>query len=334
MSISRRRFLETASLAPLAASALNAAETLNDPSAEGPHNTPLPTRVFGKTGQKVSIIAMGCGSRFLMYKDEDSALKVLDRAMELGITYYDTAFSYGNGLSETRVGKALKGRRNKVWLTTKIAERNGDKALAILEGSLKRLQTDHVDLVHVHQIAGADDLANAEAKDGVIEMLLKAKSEGLIRNVGISSHTDPVVLAEALERHPFDCTQMALNAALAGMMSGRGGMVVNPALTTSFEAIALPVAVKKNLGIVAMKVFAQEYLNDKAPPAKLIQYSLSLPVSLCVLGMPKPEMLEENVKLVKAFQPMPKPEMKQFSMSLAFSHKARIDNFFSTHVDA
>lgn len=327
MPISRRRFLETATIAPLAASALQAAAT------EGPHNTPLPTRVFGKTGQRVSIIAMGCGSRFLMYKEEDAALAALARALELGITYFDTAYSYGNGLSETRVGKALAGKRNRVWLTTKIGERNGDRARAILEGSLKRLQTDHVDLVHVHALAGADDLAAAEAKDGAIEALFKAKSEGLVRNVGVSSHTDPEVLRTALERHPFDCTQMALNAALAGMENGAGGMVPNKALKTSFEAVALPVAVRKNLGIIAMKVFAQEYLNDKAPKEQLIQYSLSLPVSLCVIGMPKPEMIDENVKIVKAFQPMPKSEMKKLSSSLAFSHKAKIDAFFATHVD-
>ena len=276
---------------------------------------------------------MGCGSRFLMYKEEDKALAALEKALNLGITYYDTAYTYGNGLSETRVGMALKGRRNGVWLTTKIAERDGSKARAILEGSLKRLQTDRVDLVHVHQIAGADDLARAEAKGGVIEALLKAKEEGLIRNMGISSHTDPVVLADALERHPFDCTQMALNVALAGMMSGKGGMIVNPELTTSFEKIALPVAVKKNLGIIAMKVFAQEYLNNKLPSGKLIQYALSLPVSLCVVGMPSIEMIEENVNIIKNFKPMPKSEMRELSTKLAISHKAEIDHFFSNHVD-
>jgi aryl-alcohol dehydrogenase-like predicted oxidoreductase len=127
---------------------------------------------------------------------------------------------------------------------------------------------------------------------------------------------------------------MALNAALAGMTNGSPNMVPNPALTTSFETVALPVAVRKNLGIIAMKVFAQEYLNGKAPNEQLIQYSLSLPVSLCVVGMPKPEMIEENVRIVKAFRPMPPAEMKKLSASLALSHKARIDSFFANHVDA
>jgi predicted aldo/keto reductase-like oxidoreductase len=326
MPISRRRFLETAALAPAASSALEAAP-------EGPANTPLPTRVFGKTGQRVSILAIGGGSRFLSY-DEDTAIAAIHRALELGITYFDTAFSYGNGVSETRVGRGLAGSRHKVWLTTKIQERDASKARAILEGSLKRLQTDHVDLCHIHSLTDPADLARIESRDGVLDMLLKAKSEGLIRNVGITSHSDPEVLRTALERHPFDCTQMALNAALAGMMNGQGGMVVNPALTNSFESIALPVAVRKNLGIIAMKVFAQEFLNDKAPKEHLIRYSLSLPVSLCVVGMPKMEMIDENVKIVKAFRPMPKEEMKKLSTALALTHKAKIDAFFADHIDA
>jgi predicted aldo/keto reductase-like oxidoreductase len=327
MPLSRRHFLETAALASATARGLQAAP-------EGPANTPLPTRVFGKTGQRVSILAIGGGSRFLSYKDEDAAIAAVHRALELGITYFDTAYSYGNGVSETRVGKGLAGSRNKVWLTTKIQERDGSKARAILEGSLKRLQTDHVDLCHIHSLTDAADLARIEAKDGVLEMLLKAKSEGLIRNVGVTSHSDPEILRTALERHPFDCTQMALNAALAGMMNGQGGMVVNPALTSSFESIALPVAVRKNLGIIAMKVFAQEFLNGKAPNEDLIRYSLSLPVSLCVVGMPKLEMIEENVKIVKAFRPMSKAEMRKLSTSLALTHKARIDAFFADHIDA
>jgi predicted aldo/keto reductase-like oxidoreductase len=327
MPISRRRFLETATIAPLAAGTLHAA-------ADGPGNTPLPTRVFGKTGQRVSILAMGGGSRFLMYKEEDTAIAAIHRALELGITYFDTAYSYGNGVSETRVGKGLAGNRQKVWLTTKIQERDGSRARAILEGSLKRLQTDHVDLCHIHSLGDDDDLARIEARNGVLEMLLRAKSEGLIRNVGITSHTYPAVLRTALERHPFDCTQMALNAALAGMMNGQAGMVVNPALSTSFESVALPVAVRKNLGIIAMKVFAQEFLNDKAPKEDLIRYSLSLPVSLCVIGMPKIEMIAENVNIVKAFRPMPEPEMKKLSTSLALTHKARLDTFFASHIDA
>jgi hypothetical protein len=328
MSISRRRFLETATAATATAGVLNAARN------EGPGNTPLPTRVLGKTGARVSILAMGCGSRFLMYKDEDAALAALHRAFDQGITYFDTAYSYGNGLSESRVGKAFEGKRDRIWIATKIDDREGDAARKRVEGSLKRLRTDHIDLVHIHALMDEDDLARIEAKDGVLNTFLKMKEEGTIRNVGITSHYNPAVLKTALERHPFDCTQMALNAALVGMKDGAHGMIPNPAIVTSFQTLALPVANRKNMGVLAMKVFAQEALSNEAPPEKLIRYSLSLPVTACVVGMPKPEMIDDNVRIVKAFRPMPKDEMHSFANSISLRNKARIDEMFRHHVDA
>src|SRR5947207_3858731 len=150
MSISRRRFLEGATLGGIAATVSGASKLDKDK---------LPTRQLGKTGVHVSILAFGGGSRFLMYKDEDKALEALNRAFDLGITYMDTAYGYGNGLSEERVGKVMKTRRKGIFLATKINKRNGDEAMRILEGSLKRLQTDQVDLIHIHQLQSEDDLA-------------------------------------------------------------------------------------------------------------------------------------------------------------------------------
>jgi len=328
MSLSRRRFLETATAATTTAGVLNAART------GGPGDTPLPTRALGKTGARVSILGMGCGSRFLMYEDEDAAIAALHRAFDHGITYYDTAYSYGNGLSESRVGKAFEGKRDRVWITTKIDDREGDAARRRVEGSLKRLRTDRIDLVHIHALMDEDDLARIEAKDGVLNTFLKMKEEGTVRNVGITSHYNPAVLKTALERHPFDCTQMALNAALVGMKNGENGMVPNPAMVNSFQTLALPVAVHKGMGVLAMKIFAQEALVSEAPAEKLIRYSLSLPVTTVVLGMPKPEMIDQNVQIVKAFQPMPKDEMHTFSNSISLRNKARIDEMFRDHVDA
>jgi predicted aldo/keto reductase-like oxidoreductase len=327
MSLSRRRFLETATVSSVAAAGLSAAKS------KGPGDTTLPTRMLGKTGQRVSVLGMGCGSKFLAYHDEDDAIAAIHKALDLGITYFDTAVAYGNGLSETRVGKALAGRRDSVWLTTKVDEREGDSARATIDQCLRRLQTDRIDLVHIHALTDSDDLARIEAKDGVLNALLKLKLEGVIRNVGISSHSDPEVLRTALERHPFDCTQMALNAALVGMKNGPSSMLINPAITTSFEQIALPVANRKGLGVLAMKVFAQDYLTDQAPADKLIRYSLSLPVTACVIGMPKPGMIADNVETVKAFEPMPRDEMNRMAGSLAIHHKANIDRFFHSHID-
>lgn len=321
MSISRRQFIESAALATVTAS--------TSFSAQG-----MPTRILGKTGARVSILAFGCGSRFLSYPDDDKAVEALTKALDLGITYVDTAYGYGNGKSETRVGKVMATRRNGVFLATKINARKYDDAMRILEGSMKRLQTDHVDLIHIHSLTNAADLAEAEGDDGVLKALYKLRDQKVTRFIGVTSHTDPSVLASALERHEFDCTQMALNAARAGMLSPPGGMTMNEGQTPSFESMALPVAVRKKMGIIAMKVFAQEHLYGKAPVEKLIHYSMSLPVSAAVVGMPKLEHIEENIKVAKAFQPMPPAEMQSLSDKLSKAHKAQIDRFFCNHVDA
>ena len=321
MSTSRREFLQAAAALTFASTTVDAA-------------TGMPMRPLGRTGKKVSILAFGCGSRFLSYKEEDQALDALNHALDLGITYVDTAFGYGDGLSETRVGKVMATRRNEVWLATKINKRKGDEAMRIIEDSLKRLQTDRVDVLHIHALMDEEDLKAIEAPDGVLKRLYQLRDQKVATNIGITCHHNPDVLKMAIERNDFDCTQMALNGALVGMKSIPGGMDVNLDMTHSFEAVALPVALKKKMGVIAMKVFGQERLVDKAPLEKLVQYSMSLPVSVAVIGMPKREFIAQNVNIAKAFRPMPKNEMKQFSGHLAEKHKMALDLFFADHVDA
>jgi aryl-alcohol dehydrogenase-like predicted oxidoreductase len=177
MSISRRRFLEGTTLGGLAAGVSSASKLDKDK---------LPTRALGKTGVHVSILAFGGGSRFLMYKDEDKALEAVNRALDLGITYMDTAYSYGNGLSEERIGKVMKTRRKGIFVATKINKRPGDEAMQVLEGSLKRLQIDQFDLVHIHSLTDDKDLADIEAKGGVLETLHKLRDQKVTRFIGIT----------------------------------------------------------------------------------------------------------------------------------------------------
>lgn len=324
MAFTRRNFLESAALAASARTLL--AEELDK-------KTGIPTRVLGKTGARVTSLAFGCGSRLLSY-DEEGAQKALARAMELGIRYFDTAFSYGNGKSEQRVGRAIAGRRNELWIATKVSDRTYDGFMRTIEGSLKRVGTDRFDLVHMHSLLKADDLAAIEAPNGCLKALYKIRDEKIARFIGVTSHTDPETLATALQRHDLDCTQMALNAALAGMANGKGGMVINPELTTSFETVALPVALKKKMGVIAMKVYAQEQLVGKASLSDLLRYSLSLPVGAAVVGMPKMEYIDENVQMAKSFSKLSKPTMKDLSDKLSTKYKAQIDRFFENHVDA
>jgi len=324
MSISRREFIGTAAAAGIAAGA---------PAGTG--NTPLPTRVLGRTGAHVSILAFGAGSRFLMYKEDDKAVEALTRALDRGITYIDTSDDYGKDhLSERRVGIAIQGRRDKIFLATKLSNRDGNQSQRIVEQSLKALQVDHVDLLHIHQLTTAEDLAAVEAKGGPLDQILKLRDQKVARFIGITSHADPAVLKTALERHDFDCVQMALNAGTVSMMGSNHGMVPDPSVRTSFETHALPVARRKNLGVLAIKAFAQEALIGQAPVEKLLYYTLSLPVTAAVVGMPKLEHIDENTKLAAAFKPLPAGEMRQMSGRLSEKNKQALDRFFLHHVDA
>jgi predicted aldo/keto reductase-like oxidoreductase len=326
MSFTRREFIGTTAAGALAAGALSA----------NPGNTPLPTRVLGKTGARVSILAMGAGSRFLLYKEEDEAIAAVKKCLDGGITYIDTADDYGKDhLSEQRVGKAIQGRRDGVFIATKLSSRDPEEAKRSIELSLKSLGVDHVDLLHIHSLLDEDDLAKVEAKGGVLDQLHKFRDEKLTRFIGITSHTNPAVMATAIDRHDFDCCQMALNAGMASMMNGgRGrGMVPNEAMKGSFEAAALPIAIRKKMGVLAIKSFAQDALIGQAPVEKLLYYTLSLPVTAAVVGMPKMEHIEHNLALATSFQPLPPAEMRDLSSRLTAKNKQALERFFHSHVD-
>jgi predicted aldo/keto reductase-like oxidoreductase len=203
-----------------------------------------------------------------------------------------------------------------------------------MELTLKSLDVDRLDLLHIHQLAGDDDLAQVEAKGNVLDQLLKFRDQKMTRFIGITSHANPATLKTALERHDFDCTQMALNAGQVAMMDGTGGMVPNEAMKPSFETTALPVAVRKKMGVLGMKVFAQEALVGQATPEKLLYYTLSLPISAAVVGMPKLDFLEEDVRLARTFKALPAAEMRELSGRLSARNKQALDRFFEHHVDA
>lgn len=321
MSISRRTFLQTATVAGVGTQAALAASI--DPK------TGMPMRTLGKTGAKVSILGFGCGSRFLMYKEVDQGLAALNHAIDSGINYIDGAVSYGNGESERRLGMVMKTRRKEVWLVTKIQDRGYDDFMRTYEESLKRLQTDRVDLLHMHGLGGAEDLAAIEASNGALKALYKVRDQKMARFVGVTSHADAAVLKTLLERHDLDCVQMALNAARIGA----GGPYGKRGLTDSFDTLALPVALKKNMGVTAMKVFGQEKLLGDAPNNQLVRYAMSLPVASAVIGMPKREMLDANLQTAKSFQPMPESDMKQMSDRISKIKKASLDRYFLQHRD-
>ncbi len=315
--LSRRKFLEKVGFG----AAAGVGYTLLNDLAEARSLPPktLPHRTLGRTGAQVSILAFGCGSRFLMYKDEDEASAVLNHAIDSGITYLDTAYAYGDGASETRVGKVMATRRKDVWLATKIPDRTRDEFMRRLEGSLKRLQTDHVDLLHIHSLGRAEDLAKIEAPNGALKGLLEAREQKMCRAIGMTSHTSGEVMAQAIRRHDLDCVQMALNAS----QNGR------------FEELALPAARAKNLGIIAMKVTGQEFLlgtaAGKGDIDSLLRYSLSLPVTAAVVGMPRKEMLDHNIEIARNFSAFPEGDMDRLRKTLQPSREGLEKNLSGHH---
>jgi hypothetical protein len=313
--LTRRRFLEGLGLATAAGAAL--------PLIAAPPVTAtskIPQRTLGRTEAKVSILAFGCGSRFLMYEDEEKGLAALSHAIDLGINYLDTAYSYGDGKSETRVGKLMATRRKEVFLATKIPDRTRDEFLRRLEGSLKRLQTDHVDLVHIHSLRNADDIEKIEAQDGALKGLLEAREQKMARFIGMTSHTNGEVMAQAIARHDLDCVQMALN----------------PTRNGRFEELALPAAKKKNLGVIAMKVTGQDFLcgtgEGKAAIEPLFRYSAGLPVATAVVGMPRLEYINHNVEIARAFKPLDVVEVERLQKDLG-SVRDAMQKRLSGHLD-
>jgi len=322
--MNRRQFLET-----VAAGMVSGATALA--SSTGNSGSKLPSRAFGRTGIKVPILGFGSGSRFLMYREEDRALAALNEAIDLGICYIDTAHDYGDGKSEERIGRVMATRRHEVILATKIGGRTAELARRQIELSLKRLRTGRLDVLHIHSLRNAEDLAAIEAHGGVLEALYEARDQKITRAIGITCHADPAALRTALERHDFDCTQMALNAGLAKMTES---MKAVPAAPASFEQLALPVANRKRMGVIAMKVFGQEHLLGAAPVEELLGYALSLPVSLASVGMPQPEHIQRNAAFARAFKPLSTRERHRLQQSIADSHKLALRQFLANHQDA
>jgi hypothetical protein len=315
--ISRREFLEKGSMVVGAVSAIPA---LLAAAGQAEAAAAIPRRTLGRTGASVSILAMGCGSRFLQFPAEQ-ATAVLEQAVGLGINYLDTAADYGKGESETRVGRFLAARRRDVFVATKVppGSRTRDAALREVEASLKRLQTDYVDLLHLHGLGDEADLAKIEAGDGALKALYELRAQKIARFVGMTSHTDGAVMAKAIERHDLDCVQMAMN----------------PARALRFEALALPAANRKNLGVILMKVTGQDKLlgAGKADAASLLRYAWSLPISTAVCGMPKLEFLEANVAAARAYvSPFPPAEMDRLRQQYA-DRTVAMARYFAHHRD-
>lgn len=259
---------------------------------------PIPTRVLGKTGVRVTSFGLGGEGILRTYGRMKEAVDVIHKALDLGVTYFDTAPAYAQ--SQDYYGEALQGRRKGVFLASKTHDRTRDGSLRLLDDSLKRLETDHLDLWQLHDLRIKDDLDEIFSKEGAVEAAIQAKAQGLIRFIGITGHHDPQILLEAMRRFSFDTAMCSVNAGDVHYLS--------------FKDTVVPEAKKQNIGIIGMKVLARGYIlrDDGIKTAKeAISYVLSLPVSVVIIGCSNPKEVEENVNIVKTFQSLPGEEMKR-----------------------
>ena len=328
MRWSRREFLKTTT----AAVVLGATEKALAAAASS-----LPKRRLGKTGEMVSCIGFGSGTRFCSIENEDAAQALLEKAFDFGINYFDTAGSYTRRpierLSEKRLGEFSKQRRKEVFLATKIDPRDRDGALRSMETSLKFLQTDYVDLIQIHSLNNLDDLDRIGKPDGVLAAIQELKKQKVVRFVGITGHNDGAAMAEALRRHDFDTVLMSLNAAQSANPVAQRKMEPIPA----FEQSALPVALQKNVGILSMKVMGQGMLvgigAGRASPAELLQFNLSQPVASVIIGCEQLTPLEQNVQAALNFTPMSEGGKQKLQEKVAPSRSAW-ENFLRSHEDS
>jgi uncharacterized protein len=273
--------------------------------AKLPAGGSVPRRRLGKTGESVSAIGLG-GYHLGLARDEDESIRIVRMALDSGITFLDNCWDYNDGESEARMGKALRdGYRKKAFLMTKLDGRTAEAATAQLQQSLKRLQTDAIDLVQIHEVIRTDDADRVFAKGGAIEALLAAKKAGKLRYIGFTGHKSPDIHLHMLEtarknNFTFDTVQMPLNA-------------MDPHFR-SFEKKVLPVLIESGIGVLGMKPMGAGLLLEsgavKAP--ECLRYSMSLPTSVVITGCDSVPVLRQALAAAIKFKPLKPDEKKAF----------------------
>ncbi len=271
----------------------------------------IPTTILGKTGVTIPRMVLGLGSRF-MAADEETGLKILETALSKGLYYWDTAAIYKNDeqFSEERIGKILAPIRDKIFLSTKVSDRNADDAKRTVETSLKRLNTDYINLYQIHSITTEEEVKQFGAKDGVLPVLQKFREEGVIRHIGFTGHTSASAMKLAAEMYDFDTMLIALNHQEQGRQP--------------FEEQPVPFAAGKGMGVLAMKVIRPRETVNGLSPDDLIKYALSLKhVTAAVIGTDSLEVLNKNIETVKNFQPLSDARMKELHVALDPFYKSK-----------
>lgn len=259
-------------------------------------------RTLGRTGERISAIGLGGFHIGQPKLSENDSIRLIRSAIDGGITFMDNSWDYNEGQSEIRMGKALKdGYRQKVFLMTKLDGRTKQEAARQLDESLKRLQTDHVDLIQHHEVIRFEDPDRIFADGGAQEAVLEARKAGKVRFIGFTGHKDPHVhlyMLEVAAKHNFrfDTVQMPLNAMDAHFRS--------------FGHLVLPKLVEQQIGVLGMKSMGDSIIlkSGVVKPEECLRYALSLPTSVVITGVDSPKILQQAFDVAKDFKPMTEQE--------------------------
>jgi uncharacterized protein len=325
-SPNRREFLETTAAGMALAGLGQTAGAEAQQTPQQPNSGGVPLRPLGRTGAMVSLLCLGGHSSTNPKKlSEKESLRLIQRAVDEGITFMDNCWDYHDGGAEERMGKALAegGRRDKVFLMTKVCGRTAKEATSNLEDSLRRLQTDRIDLWQFHEMVYDNDPDWVFAENGAIHAGLKAVESGKVRFLGFTGHKDPSIHLKMLSK-PYDwaSVQMPLN--------------VMDVHYRSFQKQVLPVLLQRNIGVLAMKSLGGNgSIVSKAgvPVEDARRYVLSLPISTLVSGIDSEKVLDQNLKIVREFKPITADERARIEQTtLHVAGDGRFELFKSSKV--
>jgi predicted aldo/keto reductase-like oxidoreductase len=319
-SPNRREFLQAGAAGVAAATLAGASVAALAPTNSGG----IPLRPLGRTGETVTILCLGGYSSTVPAKlSEAESLRLIQRAVDEGITFMDNAWDYHDGLAEERMGKALAegGRRDKVFLMTKVCGRTAKDAQSNLEDSLRRLRTDRIDLWQFHEMVYDNDPDWIFAEDGAIHAALKALKDGKVRYLGFTGHKDPSIHLKMLSKpYQWASVQMPLN--------------VMDVHYRSFQKQVLPVLLERGIGVLGMKSLGGNgTIVTKAgvPVEDALRYVLSLPISTLVSGIDSEKVLDQNLKIVREFKPLTADQMLAIeNKTLAMAGDGRFELFKSS----
>ncbi len=288
----RRDFLKSAALAALASAAERPLP------AYASEDKQIPYRTLGRTGARTSLLGIGGAHIGLKSLSDEQAIAIVRKALDSGVNFLDNCWDYNGGNSEVRMGKALRdGYRQKAFLMTKLDGRTRAAAQQQLEQSLKRLQTDHLDLIQIHEIIRMTDPERVFAPGGCLEYLEQARKDGKVRFIGFTGHKSPEIhlhmLATAKQHNfTFDTVQMPLNAMDAHF--------------DSFAKKVIPVASKLNMGILGMKPMGSGVLlrSNTITPVEYLQYAMNLPITTVITGCDSMKVLNQALDTARNFRPL------------------------------